>query len=266
MAGSSQIKSTAMHAQEGGKEEEEEGGEGEGRGRGGGDQGECPSLYCSIKLASCLSVTKALEAWRQWLVLSHNKSSPPFCPWITLTTPSGTPASCAIFTSIMQAPGSCSLGLITYVLPHTRAMGNICETRGGEGGEGEGEEGRGGRGRRGRGKRTEEEREKEEREMEEREREEREREEDRGGEREGGEGEGREGEGGEGEGEGEGGEGGEGEGGEEGSMVMLAETLYLLHSLLPSLPLPLGLSHTQRGIIAGKLKGVTPAQTPMGSR
>ena len=65
---------------------------------------------------------------------------------MTLTTPSGTPASCAIFTSIMQAPGSCSLGLITYVLPHTRAMGNICEMRGGEreGGE-EGEEGEGGR-------------------------------------------------------------------------------------------------------------------------
>ena len=55
---------------------------------------------------------------------------------MTLTTPSGTPASCAIFTSIIQAPGSCSLGLITYVLPHTRAMGNICE-EGREGGGGE---------------------------------------------------------------------------------------------------------------------------------
>ena len=63
--------------------------------------------------------------------LSHS-----FCPWMTLTTPSGTPASCAILTSIIQAPGSCSLGLITYVLPHTRAMGNICE-EGREGGGGE---------------------------------------------------------------------------------------------------------------------------------
>ena len=54
---------------------------------------------------------------------------------MTLTTPSGTPASCAIFTSIMQAPGSCSLGLITYVLPHTRAIGNICERRREEGRE-----------------------------------------------------------------------------------------------------------------------------------
>ena len=39
----------------------------------------------------------------------------------------------------MQAPGSCSLGLITYVLPHTRAIGNICERRREK--EGEKEEG-----------------------------------------------------------------------------------------------------------------------------
>ena len=53
--------------------------------------------------------------------------------------------------------------------------------------------------------------------------------------------------------EGEGGEGGEGErgegeGGEEGSTVMLAETLYLLYSLLPSLSLSLSVSHTPRGV------------------
>ena len=67
---------------------------------------------------------------------NHSQLSHSFCPWMTLTTPSGMPASCAIFTSIIQAPGSCSLGLITYVLPHTRAMGNICE-EGREGGGGE---------------------------------------------------------------------------------------------------------------------------------
>ena len=56
----------------------------------------------------------------------HLHGSPSFWPWMTLRTPSGTPASCAIFTSIMQAPGSCSLGFTTKVLPHTRARGNIC--------------------------------------------------------------------------------------------------------------------------------------------
>ena len=52
---------------------------------------------------------------------------------MTLSTPSGTPASCAIFTSIIHAPGSCSLGFTMNVLPHTSAIGNICERGGGRG-------------------------------------------------------------------------------------------------------------------------------------
>lgn len=46
-------------------------------------------------------------------------------PWMTLTTPSGNPASLTSSISIIQAPGSRSEGFIKLVLPVTRAMGNI---------------------------------------------------------------------------------------------------------------------------------------------
>lgn len=46
-------------------------------------------------------------------------------PWITLTTPSGNPASLVSSINIMQAPGSRSDGFIKQVFPVTRAMGNI---------------------------------------------------------------------------------------------------------------------------------------------
>lgn len=44
---------------------------------------------------------------------------------MTLTTPSGNPASLTSSISIIQAPGSRSEGFIKLVLPVTRAMGNI---------------------------------------------------------------------------------------------------------------------------------------------
>ena len=57
--------------------------------------------------------------------LSQIKLTASLSPWIILTTPSGKPASFANWTSIIQAPGSFSDGLITMVLPHAVATGNI---------------------------------------------------------------------------------------------------------------------------------------------
>jgi len=50
---------------------------------------------------------------------------PPWAPWMTLTVPSGNPASCSSFMSSIHVPGSRSDGFITIVLPVMRAVGNI---------------------------------------------------------------------------------------------------------------------------------------------
>ena len=48
-------------------------------------------------------------------------------PWMTLTTPSGMPASRRSSTSAMHAEGSRSEGFITYVLPQMVPIGNILQ-------------------------------------------------------------------------------------------------------------------------------------------
>ena len=49
------------------------------------------------------------------------------CPWMTLTTPSGMPASFKSSTNAMHAEGSRSEGFITYVLPQMVPIGNILQ-------------------------------------------------------------------------------------------------------------------------------------------
>mmetsp|Transcript_34434 Transcript_34434/g.93294 ORF Transcript_34434/g.93294 Transcript_34434/m.93294 type:complete len:202 (+) Transcript_34434:627-1232(+) len=46
-------------------------------------------------------------------------------PWMTFTTPSGTPASLASSTSLRVVMGTRSEGLMTKVFPHEMATGNI---------------------------------------------------------------------------------------------------------------------------------------------
>ena len=46
-------------------------------------------------------------------------------PWMTLSTPGGTPASIASSARRMVTMGSCSEGLSTKVLPVAMAIGNI---------------------------------------------------------------------------------------------------------------------------------------------
>ena len=56
---------------------------------------------------------------------SHSMSATSGPPWITLSTPGGTPASCASSTRRMVELGSCSEGLSMKVLPQAIAMGNM---------------------------------------------------------------------------------------------------------------------------------------------
>uniref|UniRef100_A0A915KWX8 Uncharacterized protein n=1 Tax=Romanomermis culicivorax TaxID=13658 RepID=A0A915KWX8_ROMCU len=69
-----------------------------------------------------LEMTKKLKS-KDNIRLAHR---PSWAPWITLTQPSGIPASLHNFINIMHAPGSLSDGFISMVLPQTNETGNIC--------------------------------------------------------------------------------------------------------------------------------------------
>ncbi|OGO57311.1 MAG: hypothetical protein A2V85_15565 [Chloroflexi bacterium RBG_16_72_14] len=56
---------------------------------------------------------------------SRIRSTATLSPWITLNTPSGTPASCSSSASNIEAEGSFSEGLRMNVLPHAIALPNI---------------------------------------------------------------------------------------------------------------------------------------------
>mmetsp|Transcript_8533 Transcript_8533/g.26568 ORF Transcript_8533/g.26568 Transcript_8533/m.26568 type:complete len:241 (-) Transcript_8533:460-1182(-) len=56
---------------------------------------------------------------------SQMKLTASWPPWMTLTTPAGTPASRASLASFMPVSGTRSDGFITMVLPHVMAIGNI---------------------------------------------------------------------------------------------------------------------------------------------
>mmetsp|Transcript_91885 Transcript_91885/g.297332 ORF Transcript_91885/g.297332 Transcript_91885/m.297332 type:complete len:202 (+) Transcript_91885:746-1351(+) len=56
---------------------------------------------------------------------SQMKFTASWVPWMTLTTPSGTPASFASSTSRMVVRGTRSEGFMTNVLPQVMATGNI---------------------------------------------------------------------------------------------------------------------------------------------